>query len=269
MSAAEDAHRAASRGDSLISRLAIRPGALGDFVVSIPALQALEPAEIWCTAENVPLASLLAPRAHAISSTGLDLLELGLAPPTLLERLSEFDDVVSWYGTSRTEFRNAVKDLPFRFFPALPSGCHAVDFYLTQVGAPPGAIPKLPIEPRRRGFVAIHPFSGSSSKNWPLDKFRHVAAALRWPVEFSAGPEEALDGARRFESRLELAHWLAEARVYLGNDSGVSHLAASVGTPVVALFGPTDPAVWAPRGDRVTILDQRTATVPGVVHACL
>jgi ADP-heptose:LPS heptosyltransferase len=42
--------------------------------------------------------------------------------------------------------------------------------------------------------------------------------------------------------------------VYIGNDSGISHLAAAAGAPVVALFGPTDPAVWAPRGPRVRIL---------------
>lgn len=270
MPAAQNAHRPASGGDSLIWRLLIRPGALGDFVVSIPALRALEPAEIWCSAENVPLAKLLAPDACAISSTGLDLLELGLAPRALWQRLSEFDEIVSWYGSARAEFRAAVRDLPFRFFPALPSDCHAVDFYLAQAGEPLGAVPRLPIEPRRRrDFVAIHPFSGSISKNWPLDKFRQVAELLPWPVEWSAGPEEPLAEARRFESRLDLAHWLAEARVYLGNDSGVSHLAAAVGTPVVALFGPSDPNIWAPRGEHVTILDQRAASVESVVQACL
>ncbi len=270
MPATQDTHRPGSGGDSLIRRLLIRPGALGDFVVSIPALEALAPTEIWCPAENVPLAALLAPQARAISSTGLDLLELGLAPSALLGRLRTFDEIVSWYGSSRPEFRDAVGDLPFRFFPALPSHCHAVDFYLAQAGAPPGAIPRLPIEPRRRrGFVAIHPFSGSIAKNWPVGRFQQVAALLPWPAEWSAGPEEPLAEARRFESRLDLAHWLAEARVYLGNDSGVSHLAAAVGTPAVALFGPSDPNVWAPRGDRVTILDQRAASVESIVQACL
>ena len=39
--------------------------------------------------------------------------------------------------------------------------------------------------------------------------------------------------------------------LYIGNDSGITHLAAAVGTPVLALFGPTDPEVWAPRGPHV------------------
>jgi ADP-heptose:LPS heptosyltransferase len=73
------------------------------------------------------------------------------------------------------------------------------------------------------------------------------------PVEWCVGPEDELPGARRFEDLYDLACWLASARIYIGNDSGPTHLAAAVGTPVVALFGPSDPAVWAPRGLHVAI----------------
>ncbi len=52
----------------------------------------------------------------------------------------------------------------------------------------------------------------------------------------------------------DLACWLAHARLYIGNDSGITHLAAAVGTPVVAIFGPTDPEIWAPRGAPVRIV---------------
>jgi ADP-heptose:LPS heptosyltransferase len=41
--------------------------------------------------------------------------------------------------------------------------------------------------------------------------------------------------------------------MYIGNDSGITHLAAAVGTPVLALFGPTNPEVWAPRGPHVRV----------------
>jgi heptosyltransferase III len=73
-------------------------------------------------------------------------------------------------------------------------------------------------------------------------------------VRWSAGPQEALEDAVRFENLHQLACWLASARVYIGNDSGITHLAAAVGTPVVAIFGPTDAAVWAPRGERVSVV---------------
>ena len=42
--------------------------------------------------------------------------------------------------------------------------------------------------------------------------------------------------------------------MFVGNDSGTTHLAAMLGAPTVALFGPTDPAVWAPTGPRVRVL---------------
>jgi ADP-heptose:LPS heptosyltransferase len=54
-----------------------------------------------------------------------------------------------------------------------------------------------------------------------------------------------------------LAAVLAESRGYFGNDSGVSHLAAALGVPTVAVFGPTDPAVWAPLGPEVSVVAPR------------
>jgi ADP-heptose:LPS heptosyltransferase len=63
-----------------------------------------------------------------------------------------------------------------------------------------------------------------------------------------------MSDAVRFENLYELGCWLASARIYVGNDSGITHLAAAVGTPVVAVFGETDPAVWAPRGERVRVV---------------
>jgi ADP-heptose:LPS heptosyltransferase len=55
----------------------------------------------------------------------------------------------------------------------------------------------------------------------------------------------------RFDDLAELANWLASGRLFVGNDSGIAHLAVAVGTPAIVLFGPTDPRVWAPRGARV------------------
>src|SRR5207302_7263558 len=83
------------------------------------------------------------------------------------------------------------------------------------------------------------------------EKFREVARQLKIPVRWCAGPEEELEDAIHINNLYDLACWLARARVYIGNDSGISHLAAAVGTPTIVLFGPTDPAVWAPLGSRV------------------
>ncbi len=83
-------------------RLLIRPGAIGDCIVSFPALEFLrtEDTEIWVPAPVVPLVQF-ADRVCPISSTGLDLFGIeGLeAPAPLLERLSSFDEIITWYGS--------------------------------------------------------------------------------------------------------------------------------------------------------------------------
>ncbi len=185
----------------------------------------------------------------------------GIDPPgSLVERLRPFDSIVSWYGANREEFRAMVRELglPIRFFDALPPAgerVHAADFFLRQAGGEGRAAPRINCaQVKRPEFAVIHPFSGGGRKNWPIERFRELAQRLPFPVQWCAGPEEVLDGAVRIESLWDLACWLATARVYVGNDSGITHLAAAVGTPVVAIFGPSDPAIWGPRGERVEIV---------------
>ena len=247
-------------------RLAIRPGALGDFIVSLPALEGLRADyfEIWTAGAHVPLIQF-ADRARSIASTGLDLLGIAAPPRGLIEHLQSFDSIVSWYGANRPEFRDLVYSLglPFTFFPALPVEglrIHAVDFYLNQTRAIASSIgdgiPRISCQVKRGDFAVIHPFSGSPKKNWPLANFRALARELetRMPVRWCVGPDDPpLEGAVRIGDLHELACFLASARLYVGNDSGIAHLASAVGTPVIALFGPTDPAIWAPRGARVEI----------------
>jgi heptosyltransferase-3 len=232
--------------------------------------------EVWAASQNLPLIRF-ADRVESIAATGIDLMGLPdqALPARLLDRLRSFDSVISWYGADREEFRKCVEELglPFQFFPALPAedGVHAVDFYLKQAGQSGPGIPSIDC-PRPRGdFAVIHPFSGSAKKNWPLEKFRALARLIE-PVKWCAGPEEELEGAVHIDDLYELACWLASARLYAGNDAGITHLAAAVGTPVVALFGPTDPAVWGPRGPRVHIVKGKTMDeipLERVVEACL
>jgi ADP-heptose:LPS heptosyltransferase len=116
--------------------------------------------------------------------------------------------------------------------------------------------------------VILHPGAGSGAKAWP--GFPALARRLRdagLPVVVVAGPADRAVLARVTagggveESRIapdlalpSLAALLREARAFVGNDSGLSHLAAVVGAPSLVLFGPTDPRVWAPRGGHVTTL---------------
>jgi lipopolysaccharide heptosyltransferase III len=243
-----------------LNRLLIRPGAIGDFILSLPALESLRAGytEVWCAGQNVPLGRF-ADSAQSIVASGLD--RLGLLPAgDVIERLRAFDSVISWYGANRPEFREfiAALGLPFQFLPALPSGKgHAIEFYNGQareLGANLfSRFSRIICPAAERTFAVIHPFASSQAKRAPMELFEAAARKFAevMPVHWLCGPEESLEGAVRIEDLYELACWLRRARVFVGNDSGTSHLAAAVGTPVQAFFRTTDPRVWAPRGRSV------------------
>jgi ADP-heptose:LPS heptosyltransferase len=167
--------------------------------------------------------------------------------------------------------------------PSPPPGEHA-SFWLARPAAElggaatPASLP--PVEPSAQEaaaarrwiarlsprFVAVHPGSGSPSKNWPADRLGEVVASLagssRWLLVVGPADSEAsapLLGQRGavvaagLPPRV-LGAVLSRAGLFIGNDSGVSHLAATFGAPTLALFGPTDPAVWSPVGASTSIL---------------
>jgi heptosyltransferase III len=121
-------------------------------------------------------------------------------------------------------------------------------------------------------FLALHPGSGSTAKCWPNGRFAELAARLAGPERFLVvlGPAESdqrwehLPGtlvARELPLRT-LGALLSQAGLFVGNDSGVSHLTAASGAPTLALFGPTTPQVWSPVGRSVRCLraSDRTLT---------
>ncbi|MEQ1887324.1 MAG: glycosyltransferase family 9 protein [Bryobacteraceae bacterium] len=229
-------------------RLLIRPGAIGDCILSFPTLEAAKAdyTEVWAPRPILPLIRF-ADHTRAIINTGLD--RLGVFPGARVEALETFDSIYSWYGSANENFREAVRHLPFTFFPALPP--------------PVEGVPKIPVPAApEEDFAVIQPFSSNPKKTWPIENFRAVAQTLRekgMAVRWIAGPEETLpddlrDSAVFLEDLYELGCWISTARLYIGNDSGISHLAAAVGTPTIAIFLSTDPQVWAPRGPHVTVL---------------
>lgn len=120
--------------------------------------------------------------------------------------------------------------------------------------------------------AAVHPGSGAARKCWPPERFAEVIHRTEEPVLLPAGPADReaahsvlhhagspprLQVARALAVE-QVAALLAECRWFLGNDSGLSHLAAGLDVPTVAVFGPTDPDVWSPRGPVVRVVRPRT-----------
>lgn len=214
-------------------------------------------------------------------------------PPQLAAYLSEFDLILSYLPTSDTAFTDNLKRWcrgEVIAWPPRPSGVtHVTDHLMEPVLR--YARHGLSSEPRvfpttgqrqaadqfwraaglpERGVLAVHPGSGGRHKLWPLEGWRQVTA---WATQegvpglLICGPAEEERGITQSLIALasawkvvrnaplpELAAILARCEVLAGHDSGVTHLAAAVGTRTLALFGPTDPRVWGPRSRRACVM---------------
>jgi ADP-heptose:LPS heptosyltransferase len=135
----------------------------------------------------------------------------------------------------------------------------------------------------RSGVIVLHPGSGSKRKVWPLERFLDLVGYLRKRLHsrllIVLGPAEGAEIRKTFErmerelgdtapilakglSLLQLASVMAECRLFIGNDSGISHMAAALGLPIVAIFGPTDQRVWSPRGKKVFVVRREIPCSP-------
>jgi ADP-heptose:LPS heptosyltransferase len=123
------------------------------------------------------------------------------------------------------------------------------------------------------GDVVIHPGSGSVDKCWPADRFvkliaklkrkKHSVRVVLGEVEMERMSDKdvkAFEGAaevKRPANYVDLLNELRTAKHVIANDSGPAHLAGMIGVPTLALFGPTNPAVWKPLGPRVKVLQHQ------------
>lgn len=285
---------------SPVSRILIlRAGAIGDFILTLPALAAVR--RTWPDA-HIELAGYPQMGALAVSGglvntvVSLDNAEFARLfaidaqlPAKQVQYIRLFDLIVSYLNDSDGIVRrNLVAGGARRLVcgSARVTDRHAINALLgplEEVGirVPANACSQLRLsDPQREGgrrraadlgekVVVLHPGSGSPKKNWPLKRFLVLADRLRaetplTPV-FTLGEadEEIARELRSLASPiavlppcslLDLAGFLSAGMGYVGNDSGITHLAAALGIPVVALFGPTNPRLWAPRGPNVTVL---------------
>jgi heptosyltransferase-2 len=293
--------------------LVLRGGALGDFIVTLPALAALR--RRWPNAYielvSYPHVAELARIGGLVDKVtslhGASIARFfGLRPSFPDEQrayIRSFDLIFNYFHdpdeTVRRNLESAGAQLVISGSPIVQN-LHAVDHLLKpleslaiyEAGAEPAL--SLPSEERAAGLerlheVApspawiIHPGSGSPKKNWPVGHFIEIARRLRASnrgVVFLLGeadehPREALIRNAPELPRLEgltvreAAQTLSAAAGYLGNDSGITHLAAALGVRTVALFGPSDPAKWAPRGNHVTVLRPMSGKLDDLSPDCV
>lgn len=283
--------------------LVLRGGAVGDAILTLPAIGALRlafprariaamgDAKRLCLARHPAYVDELAdaetwdihrlfgheprvPQHLATYLAGFDLILSYLPTPdaAFMDNLKQYcpGEVITWpphpsAGVHVTDhlmepvlrYANQSLSAEPRVFPGTEHR-HAADRFWQSAGFP------------ERGVLAVHPGSGGWHKLWPLAGWQRVAAWAAQegvPGVLICGPAEEERGITQSLNALapawkvvrnaplpELAATLATCDLFVGHDSGITHLAAAVGTCTLALFGPTDPRVWGPRSQRCCVI---------------
>jgi len=298
--------------------LVIRGGAIGDFILTLPAVKLLR--------DNFPHAhleilgykriiALAKNRFYANSTRSIDYAPLSRffardseLAPELVTYFGSFDLVLSYLfdpdeifaaNVKRCGVRRLIAGLPK--FDGREHSARQLARPLQELGLTlvESAAFLFPNESDREAamkflgrnkapIVAIHPGSGSETKNWPIENWIALGEQLlraggRFVVVGGEADEKQISQLRslwgdkpvvRFAIDLPLPHLAAilEDAVFVGHDSGVSHLAAAAGAKCILLFGPTDPAVWAPANENAKVLrapdgDLRKIPVAEVIAA--
>lgn len=282
--------------------LVIRGGAIGDFILTLPAIRLLR--------ENFPdvnleilgyehIIELARGRFYANATRSIEYAAMAgffipnsKLAPELVEYFASFQQVISYLFDPDSFFENNLRRAGVKnYLPAyarIDDSQHAAQqlarplerlaLFLDDAAA--RVHPSAEDRQDARQFlgesapplIALHPGSGSARKNWPVEYWVSLA---QWLVEFlppsrlllvggeaddvpvsavqAALPREKVSLAQNLPLP-RLAALFERCRLFIGHDSGISHLAAAAGAPCVLLFGPTDPAVWAPANPGVKVI---------------
>jgi heptosyltransferase-2 len=282
--------------------LVIRGGAIGDFIMTLPAIGALR--ERWPHAHIEILGyphiiELARGRHYADATRSIEARPMagffvpgGILDPSLMDYFGSFQLIVSYIFDPDEIFAGNVRRCGVKQYiaasprptdlPAAQHYCQPLQSLAIYVDNPqPRLFPsdadreaaaKFLAGLGRERIAAIHPGSGSERKNWPVEKF---AALARWLVDELAfqllvvqGEADEKPVARLLEllqprpvtlarglKLPDLTAVLERCALFVGNDSGITHIAAAVGAPTIAMFGPASHEIWRPSGERVRVIN--------------
>jgi heptosyltransferase-2 len=282
--------------------LVIRGGAIGDFILTLPALKALRDTYPRAHIEILGykhIAVLAEKRSYAqvVKSIEYGPLSSFFAKnsqlsPELGNHFAGFDLIISYLYDPDAIFENNLRRCGVKNLIHGPAKIDNRAHAARQLAEPieklgirvedlaakiyPSSqdrdVAKSFLRDSAQPIVAFHPGSGSEDKNWPLQNWIDLGNYLLCLENFDGSLviisgeadqdqitklESTWKNSRvRFARNLSLPHLAAvlEHAIFIGHDSGISHLAAAAGANCILLFGPTDPAVWAPVSDNVRIL---------------
>jgi heptosyltransferase-3 len=297
--------------------LVIRGGAIGDFILTLPALKSLREAYPDAHMEILGYKHIAALAENRFYAQAIRSIEYGPLsrffaanselPAELGSYFASFDLIISYLYDPDRIFENNLRRCGAENLLCGPAkiaeaGGHAA----WQLAQP---IEKLGVKVRDlsekiflsredRLFgeeffrnsspptIAIHPGSGSAKKNWPVQNWIELFSnngvllgddlVCKWKrsglVVVSGEADEAHVGQLkycwkgrevRFVKNLPLPRLAAvlSSTIFVGHDSGISHLAAAAGANCLLLFGPTDPNIWAPNNENVLVLRAQSGRI--------
>jgi len=275
--------------------LIIHQGALGDFVLTFPAIIRLQKyydaIDALCQSGigNLAKSLGLVEKSYPLEAAYVASLFTDQIDPNIRALLTSYANIILFTLSDQLE-------QTIRQITSAPTCCispkppeymriRLTKFVLENLAkcglikktdAAVGDIP-LPRRSNRTKYsdkVLLHPGAGSKRKRWSIANFLEVEATLKaagLKPEFILGPAEkdlvdALTGMNRTVHLLtdltELAALLDSAGGYIGNDSGASHLAAFLGVPTGVIFGPADPKRWTPVGRHVAVVRPELECLP-------
>jgi heptosyltransferase-3 len=278
--------------------LVLRGGALGDLILTLPVLRELRTGfsnsdlELWGV---FPQARLAVPecvhRVERLDAPHLvPLFVDGPLSQLVRNKLDGFDLAISFLsdpdGVVGRNLAGAGVRQVITCANRMRPEKHAV-FQLAEVLGQLGLslhdpIPRLAVgaKPAHSSTFGFHVGSGSPQKNWPVDRWIEIIQRLegvfsdfllvggeadgKVVCEFRARCRVRLLRTLLNQSLADLGQALNRCAVFVGHDTGVTHFAAAVGTPTVALFGPTDANVWAPLGEHVSVVRSSDGTMASI-----
>lgn len=200
----------------------------------------------------------------------------GELPPDVAKHLASFELIISYLSDPDGLFVANVKRSGAGFVVCGPAKLGDSEHAAVQLAKPLRELnipinnfaAEIPVTRRGENRIVLHPGSGSARKNWPTDRWiqlvQHLTGRRLLIVAGEADrdelatiraalPADRLAIAENLPLR-EVAEVIGSSDLFVGHDSGVSHIAAATGTRCVLLFGPTDPRIWAPVNQNVRVL---------------
>jgi heptosyltransferase-3 len=298
--------------------LVIRGGAIGDFILTLPTLKALREAYPHTHLEILGYKHIAVLAQNRFYAQAVRSIEYGALasffaknselPPELANHFASFDLIVSYLYDPDGIFENNLRRCGVENLIQGPAKVDDREHAARQLARPLEELglrasdfaPRIYHSTKSRKFAedflrgmprpifAMHPGSGSETKNWPIENWIEFGLGSgafqsatgeygrlgnsecfreRWRSFLIVSGEADENGCARLErewkdrdvrfaKNLPLPHLAAvlENSIFVGHDTGISHLAAAAGAKCILLFGPTDPDIWAPMNENVEVI---------------